>query len=326
MSKRKPACLYHPISALFVDDNESFLDTIKHELSHYGKMLTCADPKAAIQMIKESEATITDDVAHVIEQIESEKASDFTVNLLIDKIHHAIYNPARCLAIAVIFVDYLMLPDMNGIEFCKALKKINNLNAEYVMLTAEADEETAIEAFNAGWINKFLIKSPDPALNEKIIQITEEAKARYFERVSQNIIHDLGQPFQALINSAAFQTVFDSIFQQSNAAEYYLVDKHGSYVFLDKHVNPTWFIVRSQAMIDETVEMLEASNIDSTIIDQVKNRKKLLFLPSESDYKNPEALADYLFDAHQLDESHYYSMTKGKITKLIDWDKVKPCL
>jgi CheY-like chemotaxis protein len=185
MLPTKLACLFHPISVLFVDDNASFVSAIEHALTDQGKILISTDPTQAIQMIKQSEATMHNTVAHVMEHIEAEKSSDFTVNLLIDHIHHAIYNPNRRQTIAVIFVDYLM-PQMNGIEFCKTLKKIiPALNPEYVMLTAEADEQLAVEAFNAGWINKFLVKSADRGFNQKILDLIETSKQHYFHHLSQ---------------------------------------------------------------------------------------------------------------------------------------------
>ena len=50
------------------------------------------------------------------------------------------------------------MPDINGIEFCQNLK---DKKVFKIMLTAEADSNIAIKAFNDGLINKFILKTTE---------------------------------------------------------------------------------------------------------------------------------------------------------------------
>ena len=281
-------------------------------------------PTKAIHWIQRSEVAAMKLLAPILEPMESERTSDVNVTLWVDKIHLPIYNAQRSNLIAVVFVNYLM-PQMNGIAFCKKLNAMPDLKAESILLTAEADEHTAIKAFNAGWIHKFLLKLAGPKLNKNIMEVIQVAQQRYFQKLSEPTLQNLGAPFRALLNNYAFQTIFYQTYKKANATEYYLVDPCGSYVFFDDQMQASWLIVRSNDMIDETVEMLTANDIDTAIIELIKCREKMLFLPSEQDYQHPEALTDYLFDAQPLDKSHYYSLVMGNITALMDWNKVKPC-
>ena len=63
-------------------------------------------------------------------------------------IHKVIYDSKRFAMKTVVVVDYSM-PNMNGLEVCKALE---DLPLKFIMLTGKAEPETAIEAFNDGLI------------------------------------------------------------------------------------------------------------------------------------------------------------------------------
>ena len=59
------------------------------------------------------------------------------------------------------------------------------------------------------------------------------------------------------------------------------------------------------------------------IMAAVAQRKKILFLLSEKEYKKPtDKWVNYLLDAQKLDSNYYYSITTDHITDSIDWSQV----
>ena len=95
-----------------------------------------------------------------------------------------IYDKKRFDHVAILVVDYEM-PDINGIEFCQKLKERKIFR---IMLTAEADKDTAIKAFNNGLIDKFILKTNE----ELYLEITfavQELTQRYFKEISGSIIN-----------------------------------------------------------------------------------------------------------------------------------------
>lgn len=313
-------CLSHPVSVLFVDDNESFLDTLAHDLRAQGRLITCAKPHKALEILKQS----NEDVSDIIKQaddLDSDSASRYQIDFHLNQIPQILYNPKRNQFIGVAVIDYDM-PKMNGI---KLAEQLSDSPVGKMILTMEGDEALAVEAFNDHSIDQYLFKSLDDKMYKDLVAAIEKLKQTYFKRLSQDIMGVLSKSFKALIKTPGFQAIFDQVCKDSSAVEYYLVDQHGSFLFLDKEVNPTWLVVQDNQTIDTIAAMLEASDVDQSIVNALKQREKILFLPSDEDYKRSQALQDNLFKATRLDEDHFYCVAKGKITQLIDWDKVKPC-
>ncbi len=48
-----PACFYHPVQTIFLDDNRAFLDALELHLSSRLPMQTFTDPKRALAVIQD---------------------------------------------------------------------------------------------------------------------------------------------------------------------------------------------------------------------------------------------------------------------------------
>ena len=131
-----------------------------------------------------------------------------------------IYDKKRFDNVAVLVVDYEM-PDINGIEFCQKLKKRKIFK---IMLTAEADKDTAIKAFNNGLIDKFILKTSEDLYSE-ITFAVQELTQRYFKELSPN---GHSSSINALFNNESYLQLFAKVVSQVQPVEYYLVDNSGS--------------------------------------------------------------------------------------------------
>ena len=229
-----------------------------------------------------------------------------------------IYDKTRFNTVAILVVDYEM-PDINGIEFCKKLKE---RKVSKIMLTAEADKDTAIKAFNNGLIDKFILKTNEN-LYQEITLAVHELTQRYFRELSRNIINGYSSPIDTLFGNKLYQKLFADVVIQAQAVEYYLVDNSGSILFLDKNANPTWLIVRHTKELTDQLDLLEGYELPDHIINSVAKKEKILFLLSEKEYKKPIGeWVDYLFDSRKLDDSYYYSIIQAPLTDSIEWDRV----
>lgn len=319
MKQSTPACFYHPTTVLFLDDNKVFLNSLELEFGDKKGTLTCADPVDARHILDQSDEDINHVVLHTLDDSEVDTVTNHLVDIKINNIHKLIYDAARFKYISVLVVDYQM-PEMNGIDFCKTIK---NHPACKIMLTAEADKDIAIEALNADIIDKFLLKRGN-SLHEDILRAIDEMKERYFQQLSQTIIDNLGKNFKLFLKSSDFKELFDKVRLEYGAVEYYLVDSHGSFLFLDEKGKPTWLIIRSNTEMNEQVSVLEGLGAPSTIIEQLKNREKLLFMLSERDYeKSAEQWGNYLFKASKLNDNHFYCIVQDQITDAIAWNEIK---
>lgn len=313
-----PACFYHPISALFLDDSDSFLAALELKLHEKVKMITCTNADEAIQILNSSQENNNSDIFESVNKSEVDTATGYLINLEINKIHKLIYNKFRFDFIAMLIIDYQM-PIINGVDFCR---HINNNPICKIMLTAEADKNIAIDSFNEGLIDKFLLKQ-DENIYDELISSIKELKQRYFSHLSQVIIESLGKNFRELLIDDNFQKIFSNVFEKSKAVEYYLIDSQGSFLFLDENGIPTWLIIRSHQEIYEQISLLEGLGGPKEMIDFLKNKEKFLFLFSEKDYK--KSITDwpqFLLNSQNLNDKYCYSVALGRITDGIDWDAI----
>jgi len=102
--------------------------------------------------------------------------------LNIDLIEEEMNVLQRFNRLSVVVVDYSM-PGLNGLQFCEQIK---DPQIGKVLLTGVADEKMAVEAFNAGIIDRFISKS-HPQASEHISDFSREMQHAYFRRQTQQM-------------------------------------------------------------------------------------------------------------------------------------------
>jgi len=315
-----PTCFYHPIKVIFLDDNRAFLDTLELEFNDCINMQTFTNPDAVLCMLNHHREDINKSILTLVNNLDVDTTTDRVVGFEINKILDIIYDKTRFNNTAILVVDYEM-PNINGVDFCLKLKGKNIFK---IMLTAEADKDTAIKAFNNGAIDKFLLKTNENLYRELAAAIVELTH-NYFKKSSQTIIHGYNNSINSLFNNEAYQQLFKKIWLDTQAVEYYMVDNSGSFLFLDKNAVPTWLILRHVKDLHEQLELFQGYDVEDEILLSLSKNEKMLFLPSEKEYKKPvNEWINYLFEAKQLDDNYYYSVVNSRITDSIKWDKVVP--
>lgn len=309
----KPTFFRHPIKIVFLDDNQTFLDMLSMEFLQHENMVMLTDPNDAMLLINKSERDI-------VELIRMEDSDNLDCKSELDThILNIIYDGSRFNNVAVLVIDYEM-PTINGIDFCKKLK---DKNIYKILLTAEADKDMAISAFNAGIIDKFILKTNDK-LYDEILTSIDDLTFKYFNELAKSLLR-YSESFKRLLNNESYQKIFNKVMISSDAVEYYLVDNLGSYLFLNKNANPTWLIVCDQRKANEQAELLSGYGFSESIIKKVQKKENILFLLSDSEHKESALNWEkYIFDSNKLDDDYSYSIISGSLMKSILWERVIP--
>ena len=299
-----PTCFHHPVKIIFLDDNQAFLNVLSLEFGQHENMIMLTDPDDALCLINQNNELLSE--SHVLKNSPSD-------NLL-----EIIYNQSRYNNIAVLIIDYEM-PTINGIEFCEQL---TDKTIFKILLTAEADKDIAIRAFNNGTIDRFILKTNDNLYSE-ILGSIDDLTNRYFQELSKFHLKISGDSLKTLVNQGAYKKIFHEVQNHSNAVEYYLIDGSGSFLFLTKDAKPTWLLISNQQKADEDADLLLGYGFPSDLIKQIRQKTKILFLLSDSEYKEPAAQWEkYIFDAIKLDDKYSYSIVSDPITDSIQWDAI----
>ena len=314
----RPTCFYFPIQVIFLDDNPAFLDALDLEFGTKFNLLTLTNPDKAFQMLDNYSQDVTQSIFKLMNNVNEDTTSDRVIGFDVSKMLSLIYEKNRFEHAPLLVVDYEM-PTINGIEFCKKLKERNLFK---VMLTAQADKDTAIQAFNNGLIDKFILKT-DKNLHTEITLAVNDLTHRHFKALSKNMLNGYSNSINILFDNPLYQQLFANIVKQEQIVEYYLIDNSGSILFLDTNAKPTWLIVKHAQELTEQLELLQGYELSEQIMTAVSAKEKILFLLSEKEYKKPIAKwVDYLFDAKKLDNNYYYSITQNYLTDTLDWKRV----
>ncbi|HVY53697.1 MAG TPA: response regulator, partial [Gammaproteobacteria bacterium] len=242
-------------------------------------------------------------------QLENQDIWDFSVRVQLSQLHQEIFNPHRFEETCILIVDYDM-PSMNGLELARNIK--SQLPIKIIMLTGEADQETAITAFNQKEIHQFLSKSATdyPA---KLVKYIQQLQREYYLEVSKPILDCLSTETLHPLRSKALIGLFQTICSKYQIIEYYLAEESGSFLMLDTEGKETWLIIRTAADMETFYELASGEpDIPQQTLHALHDKTKLVFFPKHDEFVPPQE--DWVIhDAIRLDESDiYYCLLPGK--------------
>lgn len=317
MSYRSLPCCYYPTKVFFLDDNSNYLNNITLTLDKKIRSDVGVNPrKLAEKMLSESIVPFSQRYLRIFEDFENAQGLNCQHAVSIDfkKIYQELQNPERRNQISVLLVDYAM-PGMNGVEFFQLLK---HLPMKKVMVTGEADYSIAVDAFNEGVIDRFIVKD-DPDFFEKINSTIVEMQKKYFQEMSAPVLAHLNASTNSSLFDPAFHDFFDNFIVEKNIEEYYLVDSAGSFLMRDAVGKTIWLVVKDDKELDDYYDI--ASEFDETKVfaQQLKQRHVIPFFLTEKDWQVPvNAWGPYLYPAQRLqgnNKTYYYSVIEGRFFK-----------
>ena len=253
---------YKPSRVIFVDDNRSFIESIGFLLPDSVHTQTYTNPKDTILDLKKYNCKDYMPKLNPEEKFEREDDEFYDY-------FKCVSSSKRFEEISVLVTDYSM-PQMSGLELCDWLRDIP---FKKILLTGEAGNATAVEAFNEGLIHGFVLKDSTD-YDEQLIQQIHRSNRDYFYEMSTKLCstYFLERPSASSVELAKDFLEFCS---QNQITEYYLLDHHGSYVCFDTEGQIKLYLVKSESDINEFLAFIEIESKSSIeIIDTLKNKTK----------------------------------------------------
>jgi len=275
---------YFPTTVLLIDDDRKYLNKLKLELDIERAVYQLySSPQDALQFLTHDyhpDPFSKRCVLHPEETLSDYR--DIAVN--VRAIREETFNPHRFEQISVLVVDYAM-PGMTGVELCQQLK---DNTIKKLMLTGEADEKIATEAFNSGIIDKF-IRKDDPQFSTSLNAAIAELQQDYFQALSAIIINSLTQnpqhhPFSCL-DDPVFIQLFNKLHVKHHFSEYYLTDAEGSFMFLNFEGKPSWLIVKEEDSMQGAYETALYADVtpDIDTLKALEQRQLMAYFHSDAD-------------------------------------------
>ncbi len=303
MEKFRISACFYPTTVLFIDDNRHFLNSLQLSLDESSIVPRLySDPLTALQFFEEDYQP-SPFIERCLLHPEEEQMDHRIIDIDINAIRKEIFNPLRFNEISVIVIDYAM-PGLNGLDLSLLIRE-KDPSIQILMLTGEADYDMAITAFNEGSIDKFLRKDN----TDFVLQLNAaiyELQQRYFSELSEIIINNLTMGKKHSISSwlanPAFNSLFQKIYRENHAVEYYLTDAYGSFLFLDFNGNPSWLAVKDEEGMKTAHEIASYSDspFPKDMLDVMNSREKLLYVYEGGFCADPELARKWLYPANLI--------------------------
>ena len=291
---------YHPTTVVMLDDNQRFLESFSLQLEEDSATLLFTSPQKCLATINSRIQMMPLDRRCLSWYREKDSYARDIVRFDLALIEQEISNPERFADISVVIVDYAM-PGMDGLEFCR---QIENPRIKKVLLTGVADESIAVDAFNEGLIDRFLMKS-DASVTDRINIILDDLKHQYFSEVSAGIQSTMTLQSPDFLHDQAFKSYFASLREKSGIVEYYYVEDPQGILMLDCAGNLTRLAVFSESQVQGMLFELRSLGVDKATLTAVQNGRLLpCFWGEAEDLLEEDAdINDFLYPGFTINGS-----------------------
>lgn len=280
-----------PTLTILIDDNYEFLDLFAR---HLMMMNFLNRPYQSWTCISEYHKykTVSD-----FDELNPTLVEESFVETDLSNLHKIAYSRNRFDLLSSIVVDYDM-PGTNGLRICK------DLNIPYVqksILSNVMCEEDVIDAFNRKEINSFIRKG-EKAFFSNSYSVIRKMQNSFFSKITEGIEENV-----PILKSKEFRDLVMQSAQKANAIEMYLLDRNGSFLFIDENGKVSGIISHNQ--------------LNSSLI---KEKAKLLNIRlSESEYFAYVNLDDSRIVSYTMD---FYIRSIYSFTQIQAYDGIYNCL
>lgn len=256
----------HPSTVVLVDDNTSFLDSVRFQLGEHLPARTFGDALAAIAWLRERSRASTP--AHFFSPgIDTFAAQPLNVALHVERICRVVSDPQRFATPSVLVVDYSM-PGLNGIQVCEAVR---GLPCRCILLTGAADERIAIDAFNRGLIDRYIRKSDHDALDRLDAEL-ETLQRRYFLEQADVLRELLPLHGYGFIDDPAVATLVEQTVACCGIVEHYLVHDPAGFLMLDRDGKCWTLVVETDQTMAAHLEVARDSGAPPSLLEALERR------------------------------------------------------
>ena len=310
-----PTC-YFPSTALFLDDSHEFLLNFVLQLDEGVAYRLFDAPRKALDYIHNKRCALDLARKHCLSEYTAAKNcpltnQNHTINLDLAAIYAEVYNPHRFSEISVIVVDYAM-PGMDGLEFCR---RMENSNIKKILLTGQADEKLAIQAFNEGLIHRYIKKS-DVNAAQLITKSIYDLQLQYFQAMSDMVVRMLSVTPPRCLYDKKFAQFFHQLCEDNKIIEYYMVDHSGSFFMLDDDANVSFLIVKSEADLQSHYDLALANGASADVLEQLAKGEKIPgFWQANALTQQEQYGFSSLVPANRFisDETYFYAHLQGNV-------------
>jgi CheY-like chemotaxis protein len=264
----KLSLLEYPGSIAFLDDERHFLDGLSVAVpddfvcTYFQKPQRCIDTLLnQMPLWQKQKNTLMQAVSNNEEQ-----------QTLLESLVNDLYaDLARFDLITLLVVDYQM-PAMNGLA---VLEQLKDWPGKRVMLTGQADEQLAVEAFNRGLIDHFIPKQAPDSL-ARLITVASVLRCEGAGQCGEALQLKLSAEQQRIVASASFANAINTRARQAQWVEHAILAEPFGVLGITASGQMQWLQLETEATLVGLAEIMEDAEYPQPLIEQVRAGNQLL--------------------------------------------------
>ena len=268
----------HPTLTVLIDDSDSFLKSLAFQLDPALARKTFHDTSSALHWLRHSPHP-GDMPLHVNFDTQNLLPDQCNVALDIERIWRISGQAQRFAMPSVLVVDYSM-PQMNGLEFCQAVR---DLPCKKILFTGAADEKVAVTAFNRGLIDRYIKKSDDDAL-DILEQEIHALQREFFLQQSDTVRDVLLLHDYSFLKDESLAAVVHELCRRHGFVEFYIFPNPAGILFFTRDGQARLMIIETERSLHTQYEMARDSDApDSLLLALLEMRVIPYFSDPDSD-------------------------------------------
>ena len=250
----------HPTLTVLIDDSDSFLKSLAFQLDPALARQTFHDTSSALHWLRHS-TQLGETPLHVNFDTQNLPPDQCNVALDLERIWRISGQAQRIAVPSVLVIDYSM-PQMNGLEFCQAVR---DLPCKKILFTGAADEKVAVTAFNRGLIDRYIKKSDDDALD--ILEQEVHALQREFFLQQSDTVRDLLLLHDyRFLQDEAMAAVVHELCRRHGFVEFYIFPNPCGILFFTRDGQARLMIIETERSLHTQYEMARDSDAPESLL------------------------------------------------------------
>lgn len=306
-----PAYFYRT-TLLTLDDDTLFSSTIAALLAQDFAVKTFNSPEKLLDYIASYQRPQLNKqlIRDCSEHDHYDTAQHSLVDIDITALHTHAGSTAKQDEISIIISDYDM-PNMCGVD---VFKQLTHIPAKKILLTGAADQQIAIDAFNANVIDRY-IRKDNTHIAQEIKKHVHMLVKDYFNEQSRPLLNHLEAHKTSPLTDPVFVTFFNQWCQENHIKQFSLIDKNGSYHVIDQNHQSLYFILHTDSSLDAFMELNDEETEAAHHLTRIADRSVIPFFGIGVDSWNVEVKDwdNYLHAAQTIPgrEKYYWCVVKG---------------
>ena len=266
---------YYPSTVAWVDDEKTFLDMMMLAFKPLYNIKTFDSSPAFLNYITQYQPPLSK--YNFITSNQNDENYGMLKNLPIDfdvtTIATISENIERFKEISVLIVDNHM-PEISGLSLAREMA---HLPIQKILLTGNTTDDQALEGFNDNIIQRFVQKA-EITMHEKLNKYLRILSTQYFCQLTFPLLSFLETEGKMPQSDLLFIDFFEAYCKQYSIVEYYIIDKQGSYLCIDKAAQKSCLVIHTSHSIENWLAIYGAEQcLAEETRRKIANKKLLPF-------------------------------------------------